>query len=147
MNFGSALISAARHPADNRGRLQMCLLHRHSQFPDVSMFVDYGIVRLCISMFTNVSKSLKVRAILADIEDRLRDWSPAARGTKAPLDGSGATGATSCLCCDQRVRSVRDLQVKTQCAFGCGAPVGQIAAPSFTFVLDRPWASPPSTIA
>eukprot|EP00197_Chlamydomonas_leiostraca_P010077 CAMPEP_0202877566 /NCGR_PEP_ID=MMETSP1391-20130828/30868_1 /ASSEMBLY_ACC=CAM_ASM_000867 /TAXON_ID=1034604 /ORGANISM="Chlamydomonas leiostraca, Strain SAG 11-49" /LENGTH=594 /DNA_ID=CAMNT_0049559623 /DNA_START=91 /DNA_END=1871 /DNA_ORIENTATION=+ len=53
---------------------------------------------------------VQVRAILADVEDRLRDWSPAARGMKAPLDGSGATGATSCLCCDQRVRSVRDLQ-------------------------------------
>jgi hypothetical protein len=53
----------------------------------------------------------QVRAILADVEDRLKDWSPAARGMKAPLDGSGAVGATSCLCCDSRVRSVRDLQV------------------------------------
>ncbi len=53
-----------------------------------------------------------MRAILADIEDRLKDWSPAARGMKAPLDGAGAQGATSCLCCDSRVRSVRDLQVR-----------------------------------
>lgn len=58
---------------------------------------------------------VQVRAILADIEDRLRDWSPMARGTKAPLDGSGAVGGSSCLCCDSRVRSVRDLQVR-----GCG---------------------------
>jgi len=26
------------------------------------------------------------------------------------VDGSGALGASSCLCCDSRVRSVRDLQ-------------------------------------
>ncbi len=57
---------------------------------------------------------VQVRAILSDIEDRLKDWSPAARGMKAPLDGSGAQGATSCLCCDSRVRSVRDLQVRSQ---------------------------------
>ncbi len=61
-----------------------------------------------------------MRAILADVEDRLRDWSPAARGMKAPLDGSGAVGASSCLCCDARVRSVRDLQVSAlrSCAAG-----------------------------
>ncbi|GFH07255.1 uncharacterized protein HaLaN_02035, partial [Haematococcus lacustris] len=54
---------------------------------------------------------VQVRAILADVEDRLKDWSPAARGMKSPLDGSGAIGASSCLCCDSRVRSVRDLQM------------------------------------
>ncbi|KAF5836642.1 hypothetical protein DUNSADRAFT_5636 [Dunaliella salina] len=53
---------------------------------------------------------VQIRAILADIEDRLRDWSPMASGMKAPLDGSGAVGGSSCLCCDSRVRSVRDLQ-------------------------------------
>jgi len=53
---------------------------------------------------------VQVRAILADVEDRLRDWSPAARGMKAPLDADGSVGATSCICCDSRVRSVRDLQ-------------------------------------
>ncbi len=55
----------------------------------------------------------QVRAILADVEDRLRDWSPIAFGTKAQLGtdpASGAVGAPSCLCCDSRVRSVRDLR-------------------------------------
>lgn len=52
---------------------------------------------------------LQVRAILADVEDRLRDWSPAALGTKAPVSGD-ASGAPSCLCCDTRVRAVRDLR-------------------------------------
>jgi hypothetical protein len=64
--------------------------------------------KLDITQFSEFK--VQVRAILADLEDRLRDWSPAARGMKAPLDGSGAQGATSCLCCDARVRSVRDLQ-------------------------------------
>ena len=53
---------------------------------------------------------LQVRAILADVEDRLRDWSPLAKAYKAPMDGSGVLGASSCLCCDSRVRSVRDMQ-------------------------------------
>ncbi|GLI66327.1 hypothetical protein VaNZ11_010106 [Volvox africanus] len=57
---------------------------------------------------------LQVRAILADVEDRLRDWSPLAFGTKAQLGTdpmtAGAAGAPSCLCCDSRVRSVRDLR-------------------------------------
>ena len=52
----------------------------------------------------------QVRAILADVEDRLRDWSPAALGMKAPMDREGNAGATSCLCCDNRVCSVRDLK-------------------------------------
>jgi hypothetical protein len=54
---------------------------------------------------------LQVRAILADVEDRLRDWSPVAKAYKVPLDGTGNLGASSCLCCDSRVRSVKDIQV------------------------------------
>ena len=38
-----------------------------------------------------------------------------ASGMKAPLDGSGAVGGSSCLCCDSRVRSVRDLQASPLC--------------------------------
>ncbi|KAG2498621.1 hypothetical protein HYH03_003368 [Edaphochlamys debaryana] len=57
---------------------------------------------------------LQVRAILADVEDRLRDWSPLALGTKAQLGtdafSAGGAGAPSCLCCDSRVRTVRDLR-------------------------------------
>ncbi|GAX79813.1 hypothetical protein CEUSTIGMA_g7253.t1 [Chlamydomonas eustigma] len=53
---------------------------------------------------------LQVRAILADVEDRLRDWSPVAKAYKVPLDGTGNLGASSCLCCDSRVRSVKDIQ-------------------------------------
>lgn len=56
---------------------------------------------------------LQVRAILADIEDRLRDWSPMSGGSKSPLDGStGAAGATSCLLCDRRVRSSAEMKSK-----------------------------------
>ena len=44
------------------------------------------------------------------MEDRLRDWSPLAKAYKAPMDGTGALGASSCLCCDSRVRNVRDMQ-------------------------------------
>ena len=55
---------------------------------------------------------VQVRAILADVEDRLKDWSPVARGLKAPIDAVNGTGATSCLCCDSRVRSAKELQVR-----------------------------------
>lgn len=54
---------------------------------------------------------LQVRAILADVEDRLRDWSPISGGIKAPLDGStGTAGASSCLLCDRRVRSSAEMK-------------------------------------
>ncbi|KAG2446925.1 hypothetical protein HYH02_008080 [Chlamydomonas schloesseri] len=67
---------------------------------------------------------LQVRAILADVEDRLRDWSPLALGTKAQLGtdgfntggaggggmGGGGAGAPTCLLCDSRVRTARDLR-------------------------------------
>ena len=59
---------------------------------------------------------VQVRAILADVEDRLKDWSPMALGSKAPMDGMGSMGATSCLCCDSRVRSVKDMQVGREVA-------------------------------
>lgn len=52
----------------------------------------------------------QVRAILADVEDRLRDWSPAAIGVKATLAMDGSAGATTCLLCDTRVRAARDLR-------------------------------------
>lgn len=55
---------------------------------------------------------VQVRAILADVEDRLKDWSPVARGLKAPIDAVNGAGATSCLCCDSRVRSAKELQVR-----------------------------------
>ena len=84
--------------------------------------------------------ALQVRAILADVEDRLRDWSPAALGTKAPMSGD-TSGAPSCLCCDTRVRAVRDLRamgfkdddrcglllrmrLRRQAALGGGGPLG-----------------------
>ncbi|MEW5310486.1 MAG: hypothetical protein WDW38_002281 [Sanguina aurantia] len=52
---------------------------------------------------------IQVRAILADVEDRLRDWSPTALAFKSGMDASG-TGAAACLMCDSRVRSARDLR-------------------------------------
>ena len=58
---------------------------------------------------------LVVRAILADVEDRLRDWSPISGGMKAPLDGStGTAGASSCLLCDRRVRSSSEVKQSQQ---------------------------------
>lgn len=54
--------------------------------------------------------SCQVRAILADVEDRLRDWSPAAIGVKASMAADGSTGASTCLLCDTRVRAARDLR-------------------------------------
>eukprot|EP00798_Chlamydomonas_sp_ICE-L_P024539 gene24539-10146_t len=44
-----------------------------------------------------ISERSQVRAVLADVEDRLRDWSPAARGIKS---GTGQLGTSTCLSCD-----------------------------------------------
>eukprot|EP00798_Chlamydomonas_sp_ICE-L_P020918 gene20918-27766_t len=70
--------------------------------------------KLDLSRFNDFKVLVQVRAVLADVEDRLRDFSPAARGMKVPLDGGGNLGASSCLCCDQRVRSVKDMHASMQ---------------------------------
>uniref|UniRef100_A0A7R9YUQ3 Uncharacterized protein n=1 Tax=Chlamydomonas euryale TaxID=1486919 RepID=A0A7R9YUQ3_9CHLO len=53
---------------------------------------------------------LAVQASLADMQDQLRSWAPPALGLKAQLDPSGE-GASSCLCCDARVRSTLDAAI------------------------------------
>lgn len=68
--------------------------------------------KLDISKF-NEFKVL-IKATLADLDDRLRDWSPTARAYRNPMD-SGGFGATSCLCCDSKVSGARQLR---QMGFG-----------------------------
>eukprot|EP00955_Chlamydomonas_euryale_P038582 351140-Chlamydomonas_euryale.AAC.2 len=101
----SALASVEAAVAGRLGHLEAAILKGLRQVSDKASAALMG--KLGADDFDTFR--LHVRAVLADLQDRLADLTPVSAGSKAPVDRSHGAGATSCLACDARVRSAREL--------------------------------------
>lgn len=69
--------------------------------------------KLDVQAFTASQAAL--RAAICALEGRLKDRRPLPMGAKSSLDLS-SPASSNCLCCDSKVRSVKDMQVRPVCS-------------------------------
>jgi hypothetical protein len=53
----------------------------------------------------------QIGVVLADVDGRLKDWNPMARGLKVSRGADHQNGIATCLCCDNRVHSANEMKV------------------------------------